>query len=243
MDDFYCMGIIWNVYNKRVGETYMKQWDNLWEKGQPTTFAKSFPDGYTEGFVYDWLIGLSLDDSILEVGCGNVSLVPFLLDNQIGKTYTGVDSANCFSPYRAVDLDILLHKEKRMEDTSFVNQFNHVVSIYGIEYTNVEQTLPLIYNSLKQDGEIHFMMHNINSPITRYAERQINKHYSMDFKSTGNLIEDFKAEKVRHKEQIETARDKTQIEVFKCLLKDTGFIDIEIVEQERKLAWLIGAKR
>jgi len=216
----------------------MNAWNNLWEKETfNTTFGRRFPN-----FVYDWLIGLSLDGSILEVGCGNASLVPFLLDNQIGKSYTGVDSANCSAP-QTTKLDIVLHKETQMEDTSFIGEFDHVVSIFGIEYTFMFRTLPLVYESLKKNGQIHFMMHNSNSGITAFAKKQLNVHYSLDFKSTGNLVDDFKYEKIRHKEQVESAKDKNDIEVFKCQLENTGFTDIEITEQENKNAWLVSAKR
>ena len=156
----------------------MNAWNNLWEKETfNTTFGRRFPN-----FVYDWLIGLSLDGSILEVGCGNASLVPFLLDNQIGKSYTGVDSANCSAP-QTTKLDIVLHKETQMEDTSFIGEFDHVVSIFGIEYTFMFRTLPLVYESLKKNGQIHFMMHNSNSGITAFAKKQLNVHYSLDFLS------------------------------------------------------------
>lgn len=216
----------------------MNAWNNLWEKEAfNTTFGRRFPN-----FVYNWLNELKLDGDILEVGCGNASLVPFLLDNQIGKSYTGVDSANCSAP-QTTKLDIVLHKETQMEDTSFIGEFDHVVSIFGIEYTFMFRTLPLVYESLKKNGQIHFMMHNSNSGITAFAKKQLNVHYSLDFKSTGNLVDDFKCEKIRHKEQVESAKDKNDIEVFKCQLENTGFTDIEITEQENKNAWLVSAKR
>ena len=169
----------------------MNAWNNLWEKEAfNTTFGRRFPN-----FVYNWLNELKLDGDILEVGCGNASLVPFLLDNQIGKSYTGVDSANCSAP-QTTKLDIVLHKETQLEDTSFIGEFDHVVSIFGIEYTFMFRTLPLVYESLKKNGQIHFMMHNSNSGITAFAKKQLNVHYSLDFKSTGNLVDDFKCEKI-----------------------------------------------
>ena len=219
----------------------MNAWNNLWEKEAfNTTFGRRFPN-----FVYNWLNELKLDGDILEVGCGNASLVPFLLDNQIGKSYTGVDSAKIHFTTKVplLGLDCVLYKETQMEDTSFIGEFDHVVSIFGIEYTFMFRTLPLVYESLKKNGQIHFMMHNSNSGITAFAKKQLNVHYSLDFKSTGNLVDDFKYEKIRHKEQVESAKDKNDIEVFKCQLEQAGFVDIQIKEQENKNAWLVSAKR
>lgn len=222
----------------------MNEWSNLWEKGQVTTFAYLFPNGYIEGFIGDWLDSLELGDDILEVGCGNASLVPYLQHRGVGKNYTGVDSAKIQLPEMQIkNLNITLHKETKMEDTSFIGKFDQVVSIYGLEYTYMFRTLPLVYESLKKNGQIHLMLHNTDSPITRYARKQLSTHYSINFKSTGNLVDDFKSEKIRHKKQIEVSRDKNEIEVFKCNLEKTGFTDIKITEQEQKFAWLISAKR
>ena len=231
----------------------MNEWDNLWEKEYrlpfSTTFGRAFPNGYTEGFVYDWLSGLSLGGDILEVGCGNASLVPFLLDNKIGESYTGVDSAKVHlssdvsKRIKNHNLDIILHKQTPLENTSFIGRFDHVVSIYGIEYTHMFRTLPMVYESLKKDGHIHFMMHNSESSMTAFGKSQLRTHYTMEFDSTGDLIEDFRTEKIRHKQQVESSMDEKEIEVFKCNLEQTGFVNIKITEQTRKLAWLISAKR
>ena len=161
------------------------------------------------------------------------------------RSYTGVDSAKIRFTTKVplLGLDCVLYKETQMEDTSFIGKFDHVVSIFGIEYTHMFRTIPIVYESLRKNGQIHFMMHNSNSSITAFAKKQLNTHYSLDFKSTGNLIDDFKCEKIRHKEQVESASDINEIEVFKCQLENTGFTDIEITEQENKNAWLVSAKR
>ncbi len=83
----------------------MEAWGNFWQKGHSTTFGEYYADGYTKGYIADWwsdIIGLRQEESlnILEVGCGNASLVPCLLDLNIKGTYTGVDAAKYSCPRR-----------------------------------------------------------------------------------------------------------------------------------------------
>ena len=77
----------------------MEAWGNFWQKGHSTTFGKYYGDGYTKGYISDWwekiLSSHNGDEvKILEVGCGNASLLPCTLDLGINGSYSGVDAAD-----------------------------------------------------------------------------------------------------------------------------------------------------
>ena len=60
-------------------------WGNYWEKGHSTTFGEYYSDGYTRGYIAEWINQIVKSHpekqlSILEVGCGNASLLPCLYD-------------------------------------------------------------------------------------------------------------------------------------------------------------------
>jgi ubiquinone/menaquinone biosynthesis C-methylase UbiE len=76
----------------------MEAWGNFWGKGHSTTFGEYYADGYTKGYIADWwstIVNQRQEKTlnILEVGCGNASLAPCLLDLNVTGTYTGVDAA------------------------------------------------------------------------------------------------------------------------------------------------------
>ena len=69
----------------------MDAWGNFWQKGHSTTFGEYYADGYTKGYISQWwetiLETRNKDNlSILEVGCGNASLLPCTLDTKLKAT-------------------------------------------------------------------------------------------------------------------------------------------------------------
>ena len=71
----------------------MEAWGNFWGKGHSTTFGEYYADGYTKGYIADWWSAIVSQRqektlNILEVGCGNASLAPCLLDLNVKGTYT-----------------------------------------------------------------------------------------------------------------------------------------------------------
>ena len=78
-------------------------WSRFWRQGHATTFGNYYDKGY-QGPVLNWLKGvlpastLQADKRILELCCGNGSLIPFLLDSETQCHYTGIDSADVIIP-------------------------------------------------------------------------------------------------------------------------------------------------
>ena len=74
----------------------MNPWSVFWRQGHSTTFGDYFKHGY-DGAVANWWNGhveaLEAGSTVLEVGCGNCSLLPFLVRAGSGGRYIGVDLA------------------------------------------------------------------------------------------------------------------------------------------------------
>ena len=169
----------------------MEAWGNFWQKGHSTTFGEYYADGYTKGYIADWwsaIVGLRQEQSlnILEVGCGNASLVPCLLDLNIKGTYTGVDAAKIqlseAVQKRGNDLLALsLHGETGIETFQSTDQFDLIASVYGLEYSPLDQSLPLLKKLLSPKGQLVLLMHYAGSVITEMSIKALTE---FDFKKS-----------------------------------------------------------
>ena len=178
----------------------MEAWGNFWQKGHSTTFGEYYADGYTKGYIADWwsaIVGLRQEQSlnILEVGCGNASLVPCLLDLNIKGTYTGVDAAKIqlseAVQKRGNDLLALsLHGETGIETFQSTDQFDLIASVYGLEYSPLDQSLPLLKKLLSPKGQLVLLMHYAGSVITEMSIKALTE---FDFKKMETVIANINA--------------------------------------------------
>ena len=163
----------------------MEAWGNFWGKGHSTTFGEYYADGYTKGYIADWWKNIMDDQSvqnphILEVGCGNASLLPCLLDLNITGTYTGVDAAQVQLP-EAVEkrknqcLAITLKGQTGIESFMTTQQFDVIASVYGLEYSPLNQSLPNLKKLLAPNGQITLLMHHADSVITAMSAKALTE--------------------------------------------------------------------
>ena len=143
----------------------MEEWSRFWRQGHTTTFGDYFDNGYA-GPVKAWLDTLAdpileADEpiNIAELCCGNGSLLPFLFS--LGKTfhYTGVDAAE-------VQLPEVLHASVEQAEGSVqllsntpaealpetVRDITSCLSIYGMEYSALEDTLAGLLPRMRSGG-------------------------------------------------------------------------------------------
>ena len=163
----------------------MEAWGNFWQKGHSTTFGEYYADGYTKGYIADWwsaIVSLRQEKSlnILEVGCGNASLVPCLLDLNIKGIYTGVDAAKVqlseAVQKRGNDrLALSLQSETGIETFQSSEQFDLIASVYGLEYSPLDQSLPLLRKLLAPNGELVLLMHHAESVITEMSIKALTE--------------------------------------------------------------------
>ena len=166
-------------------ELEMEAWGNFWGKGHSTTFGEYYADGYTKGYIANWwkniINGYNSESlNILEVGCGNASLLPGLLDLDVSGTYTGVDAAQVQLP-NAVEkrknelLEITLKGQTGIESFMTTQQFDVIASVYGLEYSPLNQSLPLLKNLLAPNGQLRLLMHHADSVITAMSVKALSE--------------------------------------------------------------------
>lgn len=174
----------------------MSAWGNFWAKGHSTTFGPYYKDGYTSGYIANWWSTAldahsNKDLRILEVGCGNASLVPCMLDLGVKGSYVGVDAAE-ISISDAVkkrindNLNIVLRGNTGIEDFQSQHQFDLIGSVYGLEYSPLDQSLPKLRELLTTGGEINLLMHHSGSVITEMSVKAIEE---FDFKQMETVID------------------------------------------------------
>ena len=161
----------------------MDAWGNFWEKGHSTTFGEYYADGYTKGYIAHWWTAIlnSRDTQklhILEVGCGNASLLPCLLDQRVKGSYTGVDAAEVILSEAVkkranAELKINLQGGLGIENFESKQQFDLIASVYGLEYSPLDQSLPLLKSMLAPKGEANFLMHHAGSVITHMSDKAL----------------------------------------------------------------------
>jgi SAM-dependent methyltransferase len=166
-------------------ELEMEAWGNFWGKGHSTTFGEYYADGYTKGYIANWwkniINGYNSESlNILEVGCGNASLLPGLLDLDVSGTYTGVDAAQVQLP-NAVEkrknelLEITLKGQTGIESFMTTQQFDVIASVYGLEYSPLNKSLPLLKNLLAPNGQLRLLMHHADSVITAMSAKALTE--------------------------------------------------------------------
>lgn len=149
-------------------------WSQYWERGHLTSFGEKYSGNY-QGILKDtWLsffTGMNEDDNLVDLCTGNGALA--FLARELSRIddapkITGVDSANL--PEMQIDnakqLDITLLSNIKAEQLPFEQRsVSHVVSQYGLEYTNLTKSLPEIARVLKTGGKFRFACHYHNSAI------------------------------------------------------------------------------
>ena len=204
----------------------MEAWGNFWQKGHSTTFGEYYADGYTNGYIADWwkqILGSYAGDKlqILEVGCGNASLLPATLDLGINGNYLGVDAADV-KLSSAVEkrlnekISVSLTGNTKIEDYQPDDKFNLIASVYGVEYSDLSLSLPLIKNMLMPDGRVNFLMHHSGSVITQMSQKALGEFDFELMKSVINNLEIINSElnklhgklpKLQKSKVAETARE------------------------------------
>jgi len=172
----------------------MEEWSRFWRQGHTTTFGDYFENGY-EGPVKMWLdsltetiLGTAKPISIAELCCGNGSLLPFLFS--LGETfdYIGLDAAD-------VKLPVVLQRSVEQAEGSIelvgnapVERLSEYVkeglsgclSIYGMEYSRLNDTLTGLLPCMRSDGRLFALMHHHDSVVARMSARAVNEYDDAD---------------------------------------------------------------
>ena len=172
----------------------MEPWTSFWEHGHSTTFGAFFKDGYDGAIKYWWhqiLTSVPQPVDVLDIGCGNGALLLDLLEKRITGSYTGVDLASVkLSDVAKQKLNVnntlkaQLKPKTDAEQLPFESEtLDLTVSVFGIEYSDLEKSLPEAIRVLKPGGAFHALMHADESVISSMSARALSEFQDDDMAS------------------------------------------------------------
>jgi len=159
------------------------EWSSSWKNPEMvTTFGGMFEANYDYEILDFWKKHLTSIDAehVVDLACGNGALVWIaneILNNSGNKTkITGIDIAD-IDPFK-----ILKKKKKNFPKVEFVGNssieklpfddasLDIIISQYGLEYSNLDLSVPEIARVIRPGGLIGFIMHNKNSVVVKPAK-------------------------------------------------------------------------
>ena len=170
----------------------MNPWSLFWRQGHSTTFGDYFKQGY-DGAVADWwssqLKMAPKNVTVVETGCGNCSLLPAMIrTGQAGK-YIGVDIASVVPSEVAKQglaesgIELVLHSETPAEEIPEPDSsVDLVASVFGIEYSDLDRSVPEAARLLKKNGRFCALLHHDGSIVTTMSRRAISEFNSADLR-------------------------------------------------------------
>jgi ubiquinone/menaquinone biosynthesis C-methylase UbiE len=176
----------------------MNPWSLFWRQGHSTTFGPYYKQGY-EGAVADWwksvLTDLPPEVSVMEVGCGNCSLLPDMVKSGLKGKYIGVDLA-AVKPSDVASqglaesgIELVLHSETPAEELPEPDEsIDLFASVFGIEYTNLDKSFSQAYRVLKPGGSLRALLHHSGSVVTGMSKRAYDEFNAEDLRVVINAL-------------------------------------------------------
>lgn len=214
-------------------------WDKYWRERWVTSFAEQFPDNYDGPIREFWRRQLSSDlRDVVDIGCGNGALT-WIADDFLNRgvrgtrvtRITGIDSA-AIDPFKSVGRARGDHPGVRFvgnvvaEALPFPDRsVDLVMSQYGIEYTDLERSIPEVARVLRPPGRMAFVMHNAESSVVHDATMHLEA-----FRAVVNLnIDGYALELFDLGRRLRTPEERRASQAFKAL---TSTLD-RLTEQVR----------
>lgn len=188
----------------------MNPWSVFWRQGHSTTFGDYFKHGY-DGAVAAWwgahVERMDQGATVLEIGCGNCSLLPFLVRSGSAAKYIGVDlaairvSETASKGLEESGIEVVLHGETPAENIPEEDaSIDIIASVFGIEYSDLERSLGEVQRVLKAGGQFVALLHHDGSVVTSMSKRAVTEYDDADFRM---IIDSLKT--------ISAARDETAL--------------------------------
>ena len=164
-----------------------EQWSALWARDTVTTLSSMFQDNYDLSVADFWQQVLAGDNNeVIDLACGNGALVwlanDILNKNDARTKITGIDAA-------AIDPFVSLNKDKNefpmvnfidntaIEELPFNdNSVDVATSQYGLEYSDLQRSIPELGRVLKPTAKMGFILHNDQSSIVKGSTRYLDHH-------------------------------------------------------------------
>jgi len=150
-----------------------------------TSFGDLFPDNYDDSILRFWEQQLAgTFNHVVDIACGNGALTWIandLLNKGPGRTpVTGVDFAR-IAPFRT-----LRRKKKHYPAVRFIantpaeklpfedHTIDLVISQYGVEYSDLERTIPELSRVMRLSSRMSFVLHDKESVIIKGATERLD---------------------------------------------------------------------
>ena len=155
-----------------------KAWSSIWERPTLTTFVDLFPDNYDDAILDFWKARIRGESGhIVDLACGNGALVwicnDILNESSARTTITGIDIAD-IHPFEVLERNendypyVKFVGNASIENLPFEDSsVDHVISQYGVEYSDIERTVAEIGRVVTRTGKISLMLHDQDSVIVR----------------------------------------------------------------------------
>jgi ubiquinone/menaquinone biosynthesis C-methylase UbiE len=164
-----------------------EQWSTLWTRETVTTLSSMFPDNYDLSVAEFWLQVLEGEhERVIDLACGNGALVWLANDalnrNSARTMISGVDVA-AIDPFTTLKKDIKDYPMVEfiggtpIEALPFDNNSVDVaISQYGLEYSDLQRSIPELGRVLKPTARMGFVLHNEQSTILKSSTRYLDQH-------------------------------------------------------------------
>lgn len=164
-----------------VDHSRREAWSRYWARGVPHSCVGTYGERYGGAIAAFWrdvFAGLPEEARVLDIATGNGALPRLLLDHcrQPGVTCDAVDIATVHLPWLA-SADpaernrVRLHGGVDAGALPFADRtFDLAVSQYGIEYTDLERSIPELLRVLRPRGGVAMVLHHMQGrPATLAA--------------------------------------------------------------------------
>ncbi|MFV0594824.1 class I SAM-dependent methyltransferase [Shewanella sp.] len=164
-----------------------EHWSEYWKSGHLTSFGNEFSDNYTGQLRSIWesiFNRLPNNFKLLDVATGNGAL-PLLAQDYLKKfnfigTIKGIDFASInpqplieYHQNKKINIDLL--GNVRAESLPFSdNEFDAVISQFGIEYSDIKKSFYEVNRVLVNGGIFESIIHHKNSSIIKNNTRLLN---------------------------------------------------------------------
>lgn len=160
-------------------------WSQYWSRGAEHSCAGSYQGEYGEAIARFWRAGfekLPGQGQVLDIGTGNGPLPRILLSLTTPSDLQcdAIDLATV-APAWLKELAaeqsqrIRFHSNCRAEQLPFASQtFDLVVSQWGLEYSELEKSLPEVLRVLKPGGAVQLLLHHADALPVRLAAHELN---------------------------------------------------------------------
>lgn len=161
-----------------------EDWARYWRNPYITTFGNVFPSNYDGSFLEFWRTQLQGElHDVVDIACGNGALT-WIADQCLNRdggavSITGVDSA-AIDPFGALGRNPAATPRVRFLGDTPVEampfaaaSIDLAISQFGLEYTDVEASVPEIARILRPSGRLACVLHHRESRIIRNAASQL----------------------------------------------------------------------